>query len=94
MDLNFRELNHNTGSGILHSHHSHQCTHDWISTYDANDINIMATSIQEILVKYQSSQGQEHPNPTSNKACKPYSREAFVGVLVEFIVAPCMQNWL
>ena len=68
------------------SHLSHQHTHDWILTCNANDIKITATGVQEILVEYWSSQGEEHTDST-NKSHKPYSREAFVDALVEFIVA-------
>lgn len=75
-----------TGSGTMRSHLSHQHTHDWILTCDANDIKITATGVQEILVEYRSSQGEEHTD-SANKSRKPYSREAFVDALVEFIVA-------
>ena len=74
-----------TGSGTMHSHLSHQHTHNWILTCNTNDIKITATGVHEILVEYQSSQGEEHTD-SANKSHKPYSREAFVDALVEFIV--------
>ena len=59
--------------------------HKWIDSCDLSKIKITAKSAQEVVAEYRAYQGQGYTS-SGKRARRPYSSEAFVDVIVEFIV--------
>ena len=82
-----------TGTGTLQNYLCSTHAHKWIDSCDSSKIKIMAKSAQEVVTEYRAYQGQGYTS-SGKRACRPYSSEAFVDAIVEFIVADQVHIYL
>lgn len=79
-----------TGTGVLHRHLFEHHANKWIEGCDKLRIPITAKEAQRALTDYRHRKGQVNANANStehSKPGRPFSQEAFVDAIVEFIVA-------
>jgi len=81
-----------TGTGVLRRHLFDHHVDKWIEGCDKLRIPITAKEAQRALTDYRHRKGQANVNPSVNstdhsKPGRPFSQEAFVDAIVEFIVA-------
>jgi hypothetical protein len=78
-----------TGTSTLRKHLATEHTHDWITTCDEKNINIKAAAhIQELIAEYRNE--QHHAGEGRTRV--PFSKEAFVDAIMEFIIADDQVN--
>jgi hypothetical protein len=75
-----------TGTGVLRRHLFEHHADAWIEGCDKLHIPITAKDAQRVVVDYRNRKGQARTNSTKQLGC-PFSQEAFVDAIVEFIVA-------
>lgn len=76
-----------TGTDVLRRHLYEEHSDSWIEGCDRLRIPITAKSAQRAVTEYRNRKGQctSHQSPDS-KVIRPFSQEAFVDAIVDFIV--------
>jgi len=61
----------------------------WVSSCDQLKILITAKAVQDVVCNYRTRQGQAYSQPSSTYSitCSPFSQEAFVNAIMDFIIA-------
>jgi hypothetical protein len=77
-----------TGTGVLRRHLFEHHADTWIEGCDKLHIPITAKDAQRVVVDYRKRKGQASTNSTEqSKSGRPFSQEAFVDAIIEFVVA-------
>lgn len=79
-----------TGTDPLRKHLIDHHVNTWIAACDKLEIKITAKSAQRAVTDYRQRQGessQSSPDAKAKNGSPPFSQEAFVDAIVEFIVA-------
>ena len=77
-----------TGTGVLRRHLFEHHIDSWIEGCDKLRIPITAKEAQRAVTDYRRRKGQANTNSTENaKPGRPFSQEAFVDAIVEFVVS-------
>ncbi|KAF7372181.1 Dimer-Tnp-hAT domain-containing protein [Mycena venus] len=79
----------NTSTGVLRRHLFEHHANEWIAGCDRLKIPIKAKDAQPAVEKYRRRQGQQFNalgTSSRTKGRRPYSHEAFVDAIVEFVV--------
>ena len=77
-----------TGTGVLRRHLYEHHANSWIEGCDKLHIPITAKEAQQVVSDYRHQNGQASTNNTEDSETRrPFSNEAFVDAIVEFIVA-------
>jgi hypothetical protein len=75
-----------TATGPLRKHLFETHLDAWISGCDELSIKILAKEAQPAVEGYRRQKGQTYTSPESDSTKrKPYSKEAFVDAIIEFI---------
>ena len=76
------------GTGVLRKHLYEHHADLWIEGCDKLHIPITAKDAQRVVLDYQCQNGQASVNTAEDsKMRRPFSHEAFVDAIIEFIVA-------
>jgi hypothetical protein len=77
-----------TGTGVLHKHLYEHHADSWIEGCDKLRIPITANDAQRAVLDYRRRNGQASANTAEDlKTRCPFSHEAFIDTIIEFIVA-------
>jgi hypothetical protein len=77
-----------TGTGVLRKHLYEHHADSWIEGCDKLRIPITAKDAQRAVLDYRRRNGQASANTAEDsKTRRPFSHEAFVDAIIEFIVA-------
>jgi hypothetical protein len=86
-------FSHRTGTSGLWKHLCNNHPDIWIAGCDRLNIPITAQAAQHAVKDYHACQGAQSANPTSDdKPSQPFTPDAFVDAIVEFIVADDQVN--
>jgi len=77
------------GMSVKHLHLVNCHINTWISSCDWLKIPITAKAVQNAVCDYRTRQRQAYSQPSSTYSisCSPFSQEAFVNVVMNFIIA-------
>ncbi len=76
-----------TATGILHRHLQNIHTGDWVDECNKQGLQINGAEAQAIAADYQQEIGRGGNSMKMLGVCTRFTKEAFVGALVEFIVS-------
>ena len=77
-----------TATGVLRRHLYEHHTDSWIEGCDKLRIPITAKDAQRVVSEYRHRNGQAGANNAENsRTRRPFSNEAFIDAIIEFIVA-------
>ena len=89
MQVKVKRFGMSTGTGVKRQHLVDCHINTWISSCDRLKIRITAKSVQNAVCNYRTKQGQADSQPSSTNSItrSPFSYEAFVNAIMNFIIS-------